>query len=44
MKNKITYKDLNWDLKVAYVSAWIIGIIYALVFIVGLIQGITGVY
>ena len=33
----ITYKDLSWPLKIAFVSAWVHALIFAVGFIVGFV-------
>tara|TARA_R100001480_G_scaffold153904_2_gene157841 strand:+ start:124 stop:258 length:135 start_codon:yes stop_codon:yes gene_type:complete len=39
---KIEYKDLNGWLKIAVVSAWVIGAVFVVNFIIGFIQGVSG--
>ncbi len=39
---KIEYKDLSVWLKVAVVSAWVVGAVYLFSFIIGFIQGASG--
>lgn len=38
--SKITFNDLDGKLKIAVVIAYVIGIMYAIVFIIGFIQAI----
>ena len=40
---KIKFKDLSWGLKIPIVSAWIVGILYALSILVGFIAGMLEV-
>ena len=37
----ITFKDLNWPLKTGIISAWIVGTIYFIIFVVSFIYGLT---
>jgi hypothetical protein len=43
MGNKVKYRDLSIPLKLAIVFAYIVGAVYALFFLIGLIEGFIGV-
>lgn len=38
--NEITYDQLSWPLKAAVVMAWIVGVLYMLAFIGGMVTGL----
>jgi len=43
MDKKVRFKDLSWPLQVAIIFAWIIGILYIITFISGVIAGYLGI-
>lgn len=39
---KVLWIHLSIPLKIAVVTAWILGVLYALIFVYGILQGATG--
>ena len=43
VKRKVSFSELTWGCKVGIIGGWVIGVLYTIMFMVGVIEAMLGV-